>query len=77
MVQLTDSIDNEMTSQISQLSWENLTVTMPVEDDECSRKVWCKLLRKKSAKMFTILKGGNILSTLKCNEKQIYVFRLH
>ncbi|KAL6423725.1 hypothetical protein ACFW04_010306 [Cataglyphis niger] len=57
MVQLTDSIDNEMISKISQLSWENLTVTMPVEDDECSRKVWCKLLRKKSVKMFTILKG--------------------
>lgn len=75
MVQLTDSIDNEINSQISQLFWENLTVTVPVEDD--SRKVWCKLWRKKSVKMFTLLKGGNVLSTLKCSEKQIYVSRLH
>ncbi|KAM0725944.1 Protein scarlet [Formica fusca] len=57
MVQLTDSIDDEMTFQIFHLFWENMTVTVPVEDDECSGKVWCKLLRKKSVKMFTILKG--------------------
>lgn len=69
MVQLTDSIDDEMTSQIFHLFWENMTVTVPVENDECSGKVWCKLLRKKSVKMFTILKGGNVLSTLNCSKK--------
>lgn len=63
MVQLTDSI--KMTSQLSQLFWENLTVTVSVEDDECSGKVWCKFFRKKCVKIFTILKGGNILSIFK------------
>lgn len=72
MIHLTDS-----TEIISQLFWENLTVTVPVEDDdECSGKVWCKFSRKKGKKILTILKGGNvfvILLTLKCSEKQICI----
>lgn len=53
MIHLTDS-----TEIISQLFWENLTVTVPVEDDdECSGKVWCKFSRKKGKKILTILKG--------------------
>lgn len=69
MVKLTDSI--EMTSEFSQLFWENLVVTVPAEDDECSRELWCKFLRKKPVKL-NILKGGNSLFLLlKCNEEQI------
>ncbi|KYQ53958.1 Protein scarlet [Trachymyrmex zeteki] len=55
MVKLTDSI--ETTSQFSQLSWENLIVTVPTKDDECSRKLWCKLLCRKPMKVLNILKG--------------------
>ncbi|XP_072766083.1 protein brown isoform X2 [Anoplolepis gracilipes] len=46
-----------MILQPFQLFWENLTVTVPIEDDECSRKGWYKFSRKKCVKMFTILKG--------------------
>ncbi|XP_012235630.1 protein scarlet [Linepithema humile] len=46
-----------MTSQLSQLSWENLTVTALVKDDECSRKLWHKYLRRKYARRIDILKG--------------------
>lgn len=57
-MKLTDS--NEMTSQFSQLFWENLIVTVPAKD-ECSRELWCKFLRKKPVKL-NILKEGNSLS---------------
>ncbi|GAB1869177.1 Protein scarlet [Camponotus japonicus] len=46
-----------MTSQFSQLFWENLTVSVSVKDDECSGKVWCKFSCKKCVKTFTIMKG--------------------
>ncbi|CAL1679785.1 unnamed protein product [Lasius platythorax] len=52
MIELTDS-----TEMISQLFWEDLTVTVPVEDDECSGKVWRKFSRKKCVKILTILEG--------------------
>lgn len=69
MIELTDS-----TEMISQLFWEDLTVTVPVEDDECSGKVWRKFSRKKCVKILTILEGGNaVLSTLKCIEKRICI----
>ncbi|XP_071634401.1 protein brown [Temnothorax longispinosus] len=51
---VTDSI--EMTSQFSQLFWKNLSVTVPAEDDDCSRERWCKFLRKKPVKTLNILK---------------------
>lgn len=50
-----------MTSQFSQLFWEDLIVTVPVKDDECSRGL-CKFLRKKPVKVLNILKGGNSFS---------------
>ncbi|EFN69860.1 Protein scarlet [Camponotus floridanus] len=46
-----------MTSQLSQLFWENLTVSVSVKDDACSGKVWCKFSSKKCVSTFTILKG--------------------
>lgn len=73
MVKLADSI--EMTSQFSHLFWENLIVTVPVKDDECSRELWCKFLHRKPVKVLNILKGGNSLpfSILKRNEKRICI----
>ncbi|KAG5331437.1 SCRT protein, partial [Acromyrmex heyeri] len=55
MVKLADSV--ETTSQFSQLFWENLIVTVLTKDDECSRKLWCKLLCRKPIKVLNILKG--------------------
>ncbi|KAG5309106.1 WHITE protein, partial [Pseudoatta argentina] len=55
MVKLADSV--ETTSQFSQLFWENLIVTVLTKDDECSRKLWCKLLCRKPVKVLNILKG--------------------
>ncbi|KYN19712.1 PREDICTED: protein brown-like [Trachymyrmex cornetzi] len=55
MAKLADSV--ETTSQFSQLFWENLIVTVPTKDDECSRKLWCKLLCRKPVKVLNILKG--------------------
>ncbi|XP_012533857.2 protein brown [Monomorium pharaonis] len=47
-----------MTSQITQLFWENLIVTVPTKgDDECSRELWCKFSRRKPVKVLNILKG--------------------
>ncbi|XP_011699029.1 PREDICTED: protein brown isoform X2 [Wasmannia auropunctata] len=53
-MKLIDSI--EMTSQFSQLFWENLIVTVPATDEECSKELWCKFSRRKSVKL-NILKG--------------------
>jgi len=73
LVKLTDSI--EMTSQFSQLFWENLIVTVPIKDDECSKELWCKFLHRKPMKLLNILKGGNSLSLSisKHNETRIYI----
>ncbi|KAL0134714.1 hypothetical protein PUN28_001472 [Cardiocondyla obscurior] len=45
-----------MSSQISQLFWENLIVTVPAKD-ECSKGKWCKFSRRKPVKVLNILKG--------------------
>lgn len=73
MVELIDS--TEMTSQFSQLFWENLIVTVPAKD-ECSRDLWWKFLSKKPVTVLNILKGGNSLSLSisKRNEKQICIW---
>ncbi|XP_011876405.1 PREDICTED: ABC transporter ATP-binding protein/permease wht-3-like isoform X2 [Vollenhovia emeryi] len=46
-----------MISHVSELFWENLSVTVPARDDDCSTKLWCKFWRRKPVKVSNILKG--------------------
>ncbi|XP_011166210.2 protein brown [Solenopsis invicta] len=46
-----------MSFQFSQFFWENLIVTVPDKNDECSRERWCKFSRRNPMKVLNILKG--------------------
>ncbi|XP_020287473.1 protein brown-like [Pseudomyrmex gracilis] len=45
-----------MTSELLQLCWENLTVTVSIEDDKCSKKFSSRFSRRKCVKPLDILR---------------------